>query len=567
MISSSLSFLLAYLLGSLALGSLFLRHRRGLKTAEVSFLGVGLDNVRWLIGARGIAAVVFIDVAKALLALLLLPSAAAAALGLVCGHFYAIQGAFWGVGVRARGLALTGGIWLGLAVVGVVPWQWLALPVLVFVALGLLTRYLSLASLGAVVTAMLLLSRLPLNVVDSLSLMLVGVLVIVRHKAHLMRLVDGVEPKIGRDSFFRGRDPQKVYAAFMIHPMSEEDWWQPKSVGWLRWLYRKGWLPRGWLEAILIHVRPNKYAEIDGITLSDGRQLRVMLIASPMLPELIRKYPKQATNVAIQGASLAQQLGAEAFGLGAFWSTVGNKGLDVQEAVPDLPITNGGAYTAASVQALIPEVMASFQQEHHKPPKAAVVGANGVVAFGIARNIAKDVAELLLIGRDTQRLEKSAQSLRKKFPDTAITCSTDVADCRDSDLIFSATSDPQPLIFNEHLRSGAWVCDLGRPADVAPEVMFRRDISVIPGGVVHPPGQMRSSLDLHFGENCIPACMAETMIMTATQAFDRKSLGAMAKMDNIRYYWQAAQELGFQVAGKGRPELSHELSTQPAAPS
>ena len=53
-------------------------------------------------------------------------------------------------------------------------------------------------------------------------------------------------------------------------------------------------------------------------------------------------------------------------------------------------------------------------------------------------------------------------------------------------------------------------------------------VQVIPGGVVRPPGDSDdfANLDIHFGRGHLPACLAETMIMTATRAYTRKSLGS-----------------------------------------
>ncbi|MFX6186362.1 hypothetical protein ABTF43_17925, partial [Acinetobacter baumannii] len=74
-------------------------------------------------------------------------------------------------------------------------------------------------------------------------------------------------------------------------------------------------------------------------------------------------------------------------------------------------------YTAGTVKAAIPGILAHFAQSGKdlKKTTAAVVGANGVVAFGIARQIAPLVGRLILVGRDRERLEKAADSLRKNL--------------------------------------------------------------------------------------------------------------------------------------------------------
>ena len=220
-----------------------------------------------------------------------------------------------------------------------------------------------------------------------------------------------------------------------------------------------------------------------------------------------------------------------------------------KKAVPDLHITNGGAYTAGTVKAAVPGLLARFAAEGGtlRNTCAAVVGANGVVAFGVARTIAPEVGEVILVGRDKARLERSARTLERKFPATTFHTSTDVSACSAADLIFTATSDPNPVLFAEHVKPGAWVFDLGRPADVDESVREVPGVSLIPGGVVRPPGAMRSSIDIHFGDGLVPACMAETMIMTATRAFDRKSLGPQTSAENVAFYLLEGERLGFDI--------------------
>jgi len=72
-------------------------------------------------------------------------------------------------------------------------------------------------------------------------------------------------------------------------------------------------------------------------------------------------------------------------------------------------------------------------------------------------------------------------------------------------------------------------------------------VRVIPGGVVRPPGNMTSQVNLHFGEGQVPACLAETLILAATGEYDRKSLGAQTLTENINFFVEQAETLGFKV--------------------
>jgi predicted amino acid dehydrogenase len=44
--------------------------------------------------------------------------------------------------------------------------------------------------------------------------------------------------------------------------------------------------------------------------------------------------------------------------------------------------------------------------------------------------------------------------------------------------------------------------------------------------------------------------MAETMIMTATRAYDRASLGAQTRSADIEFYLREGERLGFEIVTK-----------------
>lgn len=236
-------------------------------------------------------------------------------------------------------------------------------------------------------------------------------------------------------------------------------------------------------------------------------------------------------------------------GLGSFWSVVGNKGANVQAAVPDITVTNGGAFTSGTVQAALPGLLRHFaaQGRDLRQVTAAVVGANGVVAFGIARTIAPEVGRIILIGRDQERLDRSAVTLRRAFGATRIEATTSYDTLKEAALIFTATSDPNPVIFAQHVAPGTWIFDEGRPADVDEGVAQVPGVRVILGGVVRPPGKMRSQIDLQFGEGQVPACLAETLIIAATGEHARQSLGAQTKTEHIQFFVREARRLQFEV--------------------
>ncbi|GAA6757446.1 glycerol-3-phosphate acyltransferase [Thermus oshimai] len=544
---------LAYLVGALPLGY-WLAHGRGVDLRTASPYTLGLENALKRLGFGLLLLTFLLDFLKGYLPLLLsralgvgLEGALALGVAVYLGHLYPLFFRDpWPL--RAKGAGVLLGVLAGLPLspeLGLIP-----------VALGLalyaLTGYASLGSLGLPLGLFLVLLFGPFSPLARGLGAALFLLALWRYKENLGRILEGTEPKLG--SPLPLPSERQAVCAFLIHPLTVEDFWQSPRFRWLRPLVRWGLLRPEWMERLAERFRPMKVGEVRGVRTADGREILCHLISAPLLPHQIKGKPELAVKRAIQGARLARELGATVVGLGAFWSVVGEKGKRVQEAVPDIQVTNGGAYTAGTVKAAIPAILAHFAQGGRdlKGTVAAVVGANGVVAFGIARQIAPYVGKLILVGRDLERLQRAAEALRKNLerkgeaPEMVVT--TEVGAIKEADLVFTATSDPNPVIFPEHVKPGAWIYDEGVPPDVHPRVKGVPGVRVIPGGVVRLPGAARATLDLHFGApDQVPACLAETMILAAEGAFERKSLGGEVLSENIQFFVERAEALGFRV--------------------
>lgn len=551
---SALLLVVAFLVGSLPLGDWLLR-RSGVDSRINNAHNLGIENMLRRVGPGLAAASAALDAGKGFLAVLMASSLASpevmvlAALAAYLGHLNPPRVLYGSTLPRGRGNLVLLGILAGLSATGAVPLWAAAFPVLVYAAVAGFWGYVSAATVSSLAFFAVAAALLPLGV--SAKLAALGLLVAAtwRFKENLGRMVDGTEPRVGEEVPMAGKRADVVVAAFMIHPMTLENFWQSRRFAWMKPLLERGIISESTVRQFADELRPMKVGELHGIRTVEGKEIRCYLLSSPLLPDRFRDAPELATRRAIEGARLAHELGAEVFGLGAFWSVVGNKGVDVQAAVPEITVTNGGAYTSGTIKAAIPGILSHFEGSGRdlKAATAAVVGANGVVAFGIARTIAPQVAKIIMLGRDIEKLDRSANTLRRANKDTEIITTTSYDTLREADLIFTATSDPNPVIFPQHVKPGAWIFDEGRPADVDVSVESIPGVRVIPGGVVRPPGSMTTSIDLQFGEGAVPACLAETLIIAATGEHHRKSLGAQTLTENINFFVEQAEVLGFTV--------------------
>ena len=548
--------MLAYFIGALPVGYWVARRVSGKDPLALPAYNVGLEGAIRHLGVGPLVLAFLADLLKGYLAVYLLkgfgpPWTFAAAVLAYLGHLYPFAFLAPKMPLRARGAGVLLGVLAGLSVGGLGT-AYALLPLAVALVVLAVSGYPALASIALALTLAVEVSLLEFDPWSRALAWALFVLVLWRYKENLGRVLEGTEPKIGEPLPLP--DEKTAVCAFLIHPLTLEDFWQSPRFRWLKPLVERGLVPRRWVERFAELFRPMKVGEIRGVKTKDGREIFCHLNSAPLLPHQIVAKPELAVRRAIQGARLASELGASVVGLGAYWSVVGEKGKRVQEAVPEIEVTNGGALTAGTVRAAVPRVLERFKEEGRDPKEAtaAVVGATGVVAFGIARQIAPLFGRVILIARNRERLERVAESLRRnltrKGAKTEVVATTDYAPLKEADLIFTATSDPEPVIRPEHVKEGAWIFDEGVPPDVHPEVRKIPGVRVIPGGVVRLPGEARASLDLHFGgRDLVPACLAETMILAAEGAYDKKSLGGEISSENIRYFVDRAEALGFQI--------------------
>ncbi len=193
--------LLAYLIGAIPFG-LLIGLSRGIDVRTCGSGNIGATNVFRSVGKGWGSLALVLDALKGLLPALLLPLAVAAVtdaepnhtLRLLCGCA-AVAGHNWPLYLRfkgGKGIATTAGALIGIAPAA------LGIGLLAWVVLFALTRYVSLASMLAavVIPAAAWWLCAADGVATPVTLTLLGVLAIWRHRANIGRLVAGTENRI-----------------------------------------------------------------------------------------------------------------------------------------------------------------------------------------------------------------------------------------------------------------------------------------------------------------------------------------------------------------------------------
>ena len=148
---------------------------------------------------------------------------------------------------------------------------------------------------------------------------------------------------------------------------------------------------------------PVYLSQVNGITSKlTGKAIKGWLIACPLTAaRMLELNQRVAYRKIIQTGRLAERLGANLLGLGAFTSVVGDGGLTVANSL-DIPVTTGDAYTiSVAVQAI--RKAANLMQIDLANTRAAVVGAAGAIGRVCGELLANEVAELYLFWRNQEK--------------------------------------------------------------------------------------------------------------------------------------------------------------------
>jgi predicted amino acid dehydrogenase len=251
----------------------------------------------------------------------------------------------------------------------------------------------------------------------------------------------------------------------------------------------------------------------------------------------------------------AVRLGSGTVGLGALTATVTGGGLALRGR-SDIGVTNGNAFTAATVDAQARRVLDTLpaNSERH----VAVVGATGSVGSAVTRLLARDgsAGRLTLVARTAPRLTALAADVGRSVPTLTATGLGAVAD---ADLVVLLTASADSLLRPEHLAPGAVVLDATQPRNTAPTLLEQRpDVLVLDGGVVDIPSLRVVGGDIGLPDGRAYACFAETAMLALTGYRGHFAIGApgLDLVDRTREMAADLAHLGFTSAAPtsfGRP--------------
>jgi fatty aldehyde-generating acyl-ACP reductase len=294
---------------------------------------------------------------------------------------------------------------------------------------------------------------------------------------------------------------------------------------------------------------PVYLSEIEGIqSAGTGKTVKGWFIACPYTPRRMMELPVRTVyNKIIQTGRMAERLGAQILGLGAYTSVVGDAGVTIAQAL-DVPVTTGDAFTVSiAVQAV--GQAAQVMGIPLGGASAAVVGANGAIGRVCAELLAAQVGSLTLVGREQRRLDELCERLQPSAA-AELHTSTRMDTLAGAELILTVTSALHDVVNPGNLRPGSVICDVARPRDVSAMVARARDdILVIDGGMVDVPGPVNFHFNFGFPAGKAYACMAETMILALEGRFEDYTVGKDIGIERVNDIATMARKHGFHLSG------------------
>jgi fatty aldehyde-generating acyl-ACP reductase len=330
--------------------------------------------------------------------------------------------------------------------------------------------------------------------------------------------------------------------AFIFHPLD------PKRDVERKFPLLGKYLPIPLINFLSRFFPPLYISHITGVrSEATGKEVEGWFVACPFTPQrMVTLPPKTVYRKVIATAHLAEKLGAQLVGLGAYTSVVGDGGVTISRSVK-VPVTTGDSYTVASaVEAM--KKAAELMDINLSTATLAVVGATGAIGAVAAEILAEDIPHIVLIGRRFDRLAEVKARCETAGAEVLVT--DDLNALYQADLVLTVTSAVDAIIQPEHLKSGAVVCDVARPRDVSKRVAEQRDdVLVFEGGLVEVPG----SVDFHFNFGFPPktsyACMAETIALALEGRYESYTLGKDLTVAQVKEIGEIAARHGFKLAG------------------
>lgn len=340
--------------------------------------------------------------------------------------------------------------------------------------------------------------------------------------------------------------------AFVIHPLSQNYIRKafPIPSATPKFIMDK-------VETLAAHMPPMVYCKMENIVSPTGAEAEGWLISVGGTPkEMLSRSPEFTYRRLLHASRIAEKMGAQIIGLGAFTKVVGDAGVTVARR-SSLPVTTGNSYSASGALWAAADAMRRMGLVKIDPvtkkvaAKTMVIGASGSIGSVSARLLAMAFDEVYIASRTLSKLEALKASILEETPDAKVFATTDYNDLLgDMDMIVTSTSGAGKEILDiMRVKPGCVITDVARPLDLpASDVAKRPDVLVIESGEIELPTKVKGLKSIGLPPNVIYACLAETIVLALEGRFEVFTVGRDTEWEKVKEIYKLGLKHGMKLS-------------------
>jgi len=324
--------------------------------------------------------------------------------------------------------------------------------------------------------------------------------------------------------------------AILIHPVNRE----------LLYLYEPGMRAKSIsiVKKVLEWMSPFKASDIEGIkSQHNGKEVKGELIMCPLLTEqMVSLNPRKIFFKVKRAAKFAESRGINLLGLVAYTALIGERGSRLKEYL-SVPITTGHHLTIAT----LPEAVLRALREAHYDLEEMVFLIFGLnpLSFFLISKLGNSAKKIYIYSRNKEKLEEMKGLLPLRVKKKVESIGSRFKYILKWVNFIAITTNRIPSGFNlEYLRKGTIILDASYPRRI---VSLRKDVLVIDGVAMRPPGKPRFNFNFGLPEGLCFPCMAEPLTLFLEDRFENYSLGKDFSLEKAEEIFRLSLRHGFQI--------------------
>lgn len=279
-----------------------------------------------------------------------------------------------------------------------------------------------------------------------------------------------------------------------------------------------------------------------------GKSTYGSFIACNIIPEMLTADISKVIDKVVESCKVAEKLGLGIVALGGFTSIAGERGGDEFLKRIHVPVTTGNTLTAAlAVEGVLKA--AELRELDLSKAKVAVIGGAGDIGSACVRALAEKTAEIIVTSRSDENLARVRKML-EGYPAKFSGMKDNNEAVRDADIVIAAASVAHSIVDIANFKSGAIICDIGYPKNIAYSDTDRRDILIFAGGICSLPQDFNAGFDIGLpSPKVLYGCFSEAIVLALEERYENFSWGkGHITKEKMAEILKLARKHGFELA-------------------